>query len=825
MRTVQKRRGFTAKETWFCPGENKIINYNFTLRPNCRMKIFKLLPCLIMLFPLLTFSQVQISGKVIDRNEKSMEFVNVFVTNPEGNDFIEGSITDSNGNFQLEVPAGTYEITASFLGYKTWSKTLNLSTNKDLGNIMLVEDATALQEVVVEAEEPLIEREVDRLVFNVDQSIASQGMSGIDALRNAPLVRVQASGGISIVGKSGVSIMINGRMLHLSGDQLTNYIQSLRSDDISKIEIITTPPAKYEAEGNSGIINIVLKKNRNIGWSGNVNGTYRKTTYDGFGFGATINYQSNRIATSLRLRQYDYSNRPVGTRNLIGSENSIYTSETRKDNSNAVGLNYGLDYKINNSQNIGFIYDFNSSHDNKDALGTSRYESSGVIDSTLVTFQEQRWETPTHTLNVYYDVKLDSAGKKISITGNYLSNMPDKVNDFKTLNSITRDEIVVRNSSYMDYNIYSGQADITLPHQWGTIETGAKYTLFENKSNVGYYNLVGSNYVTDSSKSSAFNYRERNYAAYISFQKDFNEKWSAKAGLRYEYTQLNGKVPGTTNSITRDVYGELFPTAYIRYNPNDIHTFTLSYSRRIERPSFRLLNPFRWYTNPYTYFTGTPTLSPSFNNNLELTYLFKNRFSFNLYHQYHKNGISNIARLVDGIYTNVFANSYNENRLGLQLSYNDTFFKVWEAAFSATGTYTSTKPTIPEAEGLNVYSLSYSVYNTITLNEDKTWFLLLNFWHNLPYVYANINLQNQLSFSPGIKASFFDEKLTASAVVNDLFKTLTSNGYSYNAGFRSEFTNYSDQRRLTISLSYSFGNNGVKRASKDIQFEEKSRAN
>lgn len=785
-------------------------------------KILVIVGIFVFIYSNVTAQKVNITGKIENIQQEPLEFITVSLIKNDSIP-IQGTLTDSLGLFSLNVQRGNYTLKLEQFGQELLKKKLQLQTDTYLGTLK-INQSVILEGVTIESRKKLVERKVDRLVFNVENSIASQGMSGLEVLRNTPLIRVQNEG-VSIVGKGKVILMINDRILNISESELTGYLQSLRSDDISKIEVITTPPSKYEAQGNSGIINIILKKNRNLGWSGNVNGSYQKATYHGFGFGATINYQSSKIGTSLKLRQYDYSYKSTGTRNLIGSENSIYTGEIRKDNSNGVGVNYSLDYKINEGQNVGLIYDFNNNHYTIDANGTSRYEKSGVIDSTLSTLQEQRWNTPTHTLNVYYDVNLDTTGKKISIAGNYLSNVPDKVNDFKTSNNTTGNEVVVRNSSYLDYAIFSGQADLALPYQFGTIETGAKYTLFDNKSNVGYYNFVGSNYIMDSSNSSIFYYKEHNYAAYISFQKDFNEKWSAKTGLRYEYTKLNGKAPGQSNSIAKDRYGKLFPTAYLNYKPNNIHTFTLSYSKRIERPSFQSLNPFRWYTNPYTYFTGTPTLLPTFNDNVELAYIFQNKFSVNLYHQYNKNGISNIARLVNGVYTNVLENSYNEHKLGLQLSYNETFFKLWEAALTTTGTYTSTKPTIPEAEGLNVYSLSYSIYNTITLNEDKTWFLILNFWHDLPYVYANINIQNQLSFSPGIKASFSDKKLTASAVVSDLFRTLKSNGYSNNAGYRSEFTNYSDRQKLTLSLSYSFGNNKVKGSNKDIDFEEKSRAN
>jgi len=767
--------------------------------------------------------EFSIKGQIVDNSKQPIAFSTVRLQNADKSLVING-LTDSLGIFLLKSEKGDYNLLFEHSGKNSFDKKITLNTDIDLGKIEIEDKSVKIESVNLTASKKLIERKVDRLVFNVENSIASQGMNGLDALRNTPLIRIQNEN-VSIVGKGNVVVMINDRILNLSQSELTGYLQSLRSDDIAKIEVITTPPSKYEAQGNSGMINIIFKKNPNLGWSGNVNGSYQKTSYYGFGSGITINFQSKKLSTSLKIRQYNNSTRPKGTRSLIGPDNSIYTSETRRDAVKILGFNYSIDYKINTKQNIGVIYDFNRQHSSMDANGSSRYEHSGIIDSTFSTIQNQSWKTPTHIVNAYYDLKLDTLGKKLSITANYLSNAPDKVNDFNTLNNFTQANTVVQNNSNMDYSIYSGQADLILPYKWGNIETGVKYTAFDNKSNVEYFSRVGADYIRVPANSNIFHYKEYNYAAYLSFQKDFSEKWSAKTGLRYEYTKFNGTTPGSEKDIAEGEYGRLFPTAYLRYKPNDNHTFTVSYSKRIERPGFQVLNPFRWYTNPYMYFTGTPTLSPSFNDNVELTYTFKNKLSATLYGQYNKNGLSNIARLIDGIYTNVIENAYNENKAGLQLSYNETFFKIWETSLSTTGTYTSTRPIIPEAEKIEMFSFSYTINNTISLNKAKTWFLLLNFWHDLPYVYSNVKIKTQMNFSPGIKASFFDRKLNVSATVSDLFKTLTSEGYSYNAGYRNEFYNYFDQRRFNLSVNYSFGNNKVKGTGKNIKFEEKSRAN
>lgn len=684
-----------------------------------------------------------------------------------------------------------------------------------------------IQAINILVKKKLVEQKVDRLVFNIENSTAGQGMSGIEALTNTPLVRVDDRQGISIVGKSSVNVMIDGRMLNLSGGELTNYLQSLRSDDIAKIEVITTPPSKYEAQGNSGLINIILKKNRKQGWSGSLNTSYQRNTRDGFRNGISLNYKNNNFNSTLKLRHYDNGYTPIGNRNLLGGLTEVFSNEKRIDRTLGVGINYSADYEINKKSNIGFIYDYSHSKYRIQSENKSHYYRNNTLDSLLSTNANHLWKTPTHTLSVYYDLKLDSLGKKLNIVGNLLNSQPRKTNDFITENSFTLNDNIVKNTSFLKYNVYSGQADLYLPYSWGTIETGAKYTLFKNNSNVGYYDYSSSlsDYIINPARSNIFDYQEQNYALYASFDKKINNKWSSKLGLRYEYATLLGK-NAQGNNVVNNKYGKLFPTAYLSYTPNENHTFSLNYSKRITRPDFQSINPFRWHTNPYYYTSGNSTLQPSFNDNIEFSYTFKNKLTFSVYNQYTQNGYGYIVRFSDdGVYSSIMENSFNQNKLGISTSYYDTFFKIWELYANVNASRGTTKPLVPELQGMSVNSLLYSFYNTIALNESKTFFVMLNFWHSLPFNYGSTYLKQQLEFSPGIKASLFDKQLQISAVLNDAFKTIRNHGYTNYNVYQEDFNQYNDYRRFTFSLTYNFGNSKVKGATKRINFEEQNRAN
>lgn len=347
----------------------------------------------------------------------------------------------------------------------------------------------------------------------------------------------------------------------------------------------------------------------------------------------------------------------------------------------------------------------------------------------------------------------------------------------------------------------------------------------DNNSNVSYLDFINGEGIINLANSNIFDYREHNYAAYISAQKDFNDQWSAKAGLRYEYTSLNGKSPTSPEDAVSDKYGKIFPTAYLSYKPNDRSFLSLNYSKRIGKPGFQSLNPFRWYKNGYIYYTGNPFLLPTFNDNFELNYSLDGALNIGLYHQFSKNNTSSIAKLENGIHENIIENGFDKNTTGVSLGFYKTFFNRWEMSLNSDGSYTKTSPTISDLEPLDVYSLYYSMYNTISLNNQKTYNLLVNFWHQLPFTYSNMYLKDQMNFSVGFKAALLEKRLNISAVVNDLFRTLKNDGYTYNNGYRYQFYNYNDHRRLTVSLSYTFGNNKVKGVNKRIQFDDKNRIN
>jgi outer membrane receptor protein involved in Fe transport len=356
------------------------------------------------------------------------------------------------------------------------------------------------------------------------------------------------------------------------------------------------------------------------------------------------------------------------------------------------------------------------------------------------------------------------------------------------------------------------------------METGAKYSQFSNNSDISYFNLTNGNYIIDPSRSNLFDYNEKNYAAYVSFSKDFSEKWSAKAGVRYEYTQTSGYSP-TTQSASENNYGKFFPTAYLSYKASENNQFSINYSRRINRPYFRALDPFRWYSNPNTYYAGNPSLQPSFNHNIEFNYIFKNKFSVNLYYQRTSNNFDQISFLDGKDITSTFYNYYNQNNYGLNLNYTDIFFKIWESNISTSFSYNETQITQFNAVPKNGQSFYFSSNNTFQLNKAKTFFLFLNYWQNLPSRDGYTSVRNRGSFDAGIKMSLVEKALQINLSVSDIFKQSGYKGDMYFSDNTQSFNNYWDARRMTLSITYTFGNQKIKSNNRAINFEEKTAHN
>lgn len=762
-----------------------------------------------------------LSGTILDSLGSPCQNLEVIIFQLDGK-WEQGSLTDEMGKYNITLSKnGDYILEIFSTSESILKDKVNISgaTTLDIQLDRMLPKEVEGVEVV--GRYKVIERKIDRIVYNVEHSVASNGLDLLEVLAMTPLVMV-GENSISIVGKSGVSIMMDGKMLNLGGSDLINYLRSIRSDDVAKVEVITAPPAKYNAEGNSGLINIILKRNPRLGWSGSVTSSYIQTTYPGITNNGTLNYNSAKLNATMRLRHYDRTSRATEEIDILGAT-SISSFDQRKDNYTGLGGNVSLGYLLSKNVKIGLIYDLGNFNENLDIDNSTTYGTGASQDSILLTYSKHRNSSLTQTANLYLDITLDTIGSSLSVVGNYFSNLPDNMVNFVTFSNQMLGESMVRNTSVINYSIWSTQVDYYSPWKWAEFEAGAKYVSFNNKSDVRYFNGQNDNYIIDSSRSNEFEYFEQNIASYASLSKEFNKKWAAKAGLRHEYSTIEG-YSLTTSELNNFEYSSFFPTAYLSFSPSDTHSYSINYSKRINRPNFGALNPFRWYTNPYTYYTGNPALRPSFNHNLEFSYGYKGILNATLYVQKLINGYGRVVEVLNGAEKVVnYSNYLTKYDIGINMSLFINPTKWWESYNSVNAAYQTSESSIPDILPQDGYGFYCSSNNTFVLSKEKRIKGMINFWLMPPSRDANTYSQSISSLSAGIRFPFWKNRFQVNLLVNDIFKTSVSRGEIYFSNFIQQYNNYYDGRNFTVSLTYNFGNNNVQGNQKRIDFEDKYR--
>ncbi|GEN66810.1 TonB-dependent receptor domain-containing protein [Chryseobacterium rhizosphaerae] len=765
-----------------------------------------------------------IEGTITDQENKPAAETEVLITK---DNLKFSAITDEKGMFKIPLKEnGNYVFEIIKDGIKTNSEKIAVkgAVKKDVQFGEAPPTVQKVEGVTITAKKKLFERKVDRLVFNVENSVASQGIDAIEALSKTPMVKT-SDDAISIAGKSNVAVMINDRLLNLNGQELINYLKTLRSDDILKIEVITTPPAKYDAEGKSGLINIILKKNANLGWNGSIqtSGNYfwGKPTVSTRS-GATFNYQGEKLSLSTNLSagdnywQYDTYNYLKGTTN---------TNYWNRDSDNLNNYKYKsgnikAEYKINDKNLAGINYNYSHSNPLEKGESTSaRFNEEGLLN--ILSNFRNRNSRDVHNATAFYEAKLDSAGGKLNLTANMMINNSNARN---FSNTITSETIATLANPISKYRIYSGQADMEKTFAKIKTESGLKYTRIKNDSEFNFFNIENDQYVLNPGRTNTFFYNEENYAAYVSTNFKINDKWDAKAGLRYEYTTLEG-VSMNDNTSAKIKYGKFFPTAYISYKPNENHAFSLNYSRRISRPYFGNLNPFKFYTSEYEYSTGNPYLLPSFSDNFEFGYVLNNNLNITLYYNYNKDNWDRIQMVDDQTRYSIVKNFYNEDQAGINVSYNYNKLKWLESTLFVNGYYAKSKsydPAIlPAPAG---YSANINLDNNFFLNKEKTVTLMLGLWGSLPNRNGNTYYYTNASLYTGLKLSLMDKKLLVNLYLNDILNTNREKGIEYYPTYTIDYQYKGITRNVHLSLTYKFGNNSVKGATKQVKFEESNRA-
>lgn len=792
--------------------------------------MFRIKVMIFLILPFIGLSQVEIKGKITHKSEP-IPFANVFLTVPESETIAAGTITNEDGSFVLQVEEGRYNLTVSFLGFNEWTKEIQVNGQMIIEDIELEEEDNRLDEVVLVSKKKIIERKVDRLVFNVENSISASGGDAVDALRVAPGIRVQ-NDEITMIGKSGMRILVDGRLMQLTGDELTNFLSTISADDIKSIEIITNPPAKYEAEGNSGLINIIFKKGSRNSWNNAISLTYNQAPYDYYALRNNFTYNKDKVKllVNLNSRLGDYQE--IEEMDVFYPDGIWKTELKRVIQQKYFSGRLEFDYELGERSIIGIQYIGTILEpDIRDKSNTEIFNTSNTIDSLLVTNGFTDDNTSNHSLNLHYNTELDTLGRKISVDLDYFNYDSSQDRDFVTnsatstnqfLNTITAQNNIID----QDFINYSARIDVEHPFNFANISYGAKYSFINNENAPKYFEIINGTPVMDTNLSDEFEYEEETSAIYINASKDLSEKWKVQLGLRYENTDTEG-ISKTLNQVNKNSYAKLFPTFYLSYAMNDNNAFSFSYGKRINRPSYAFLNPFRFYTNSNIYSEGNPFLQPSFTDNLEFTHIYKNKLTTNLYASITTDGFGPVSSVNEATNEQIITreNFYNLYNYGLTETFTFSPFTWWDSqntgnlGYSYTDFYNSNV----DAEEQNGFGFYIATYNTFLLNKAKTLTGQINYWYSGPS--KTLLYQNSDAFNVDLvlKYNMLDNNLQATMGMYDVFNTSPVKNTYFINNVRQTYQMFPSNQYFRLSLLYKFGNKKINAQNRSTGNEEERR--
>lgn len=787
----------------------------------------KIILFLSIFIPAFASAQSQLTGKVTDASGHPLDAATITLSHDQKQ--IASAFADL-GNFRLSYKTpGTYIISASLVGYQPLQVTVQLP--KDSIGLVMQADSKQLKEVTISYRKPLIERKVDRVTFNVENSIIASGGSAWEALTKAPGVQVSAGNDLTANHKS-VQVYMDGKQLNLSGDDLSAYLQGLPSDLVTQIEVFSNPPARFEAEGAS-VINIITKKAKKQGFNVTLNSGFTQGVYSGYNGSATFNYRKDKLNV---YGSYGFTHRHTFQDHdvTIDYGNSLWSSPSRNIyQSNNHNYRLGADYQLKPNQVIGFL-----------VTGSNRTGSSGAHTTTLVTNRKLELDSVLKTdnfapssanqyaYNLNYNLKLDSGKRSLNVDIDH-SPYQSKINSYADNTSFLPDgsqtsnlfHIYTPSSQHID--IYSGKVDYNyrLFGRWD-FASGIKYSSTQSRNNFDYYNHDGNTLNAVPENSNHFIYNEKTAAAYTSISGTMG-KWTLQGGLRGEYTRTNG-YSITLDSLNKRNYFKLFPTAFIQYKVNDDHELQLTYAYRIERPEYNRLNPAKRYLSPYNVYVGNPALQPAFVHNIELGYTYKQRYNVTAYYTSTHDVFTNI-NVQDNqskIYYGTQANLGLSVNTGIRFSAAFHPAAWWEMNLLAEA-YRQQEKSAYLSSSFDYHLISYdaTLKQSFTIDPKTSLKAEISGIYNGPGIQGVYRANHNSEIDAGIKTNVFKGMGTLRLAVNDIFNT--NNNYiriNY-LDQHSGFFHHVESRTIALSFSYRLGKNvAASRSRSTASEEERKRA-
>ncbi len=770
-------------------------------------------------------SGTKISGTIKDGdNPKVIEAATISLLKAKDSSLVKATYSEKSGAFLFEgVKPGQYLVMASSIGHnKVYSNHFGISAavpELGIGTLQLIPSEKNLKGVTVIAKKALIEHRADKTVVNVEANINNAGSTAMDVLEKSPGVTVDKDGNISLKGKQGVKIMVDGKPSYLSGADLANLLKSMTASQLDQIEIMTNPPARYDAAGNAGVINIKLKKNKVAGFNGSITSNYTQGQHYKTSHSLNFNYRQQKInlfGNSSYRNERSFQDliiqrkfRDKSTRDLL----SIFDQEANiRVRRQGIDTRLGLDYSLSKKTTVGVQLSGYSNPEkfrNKNTTLIQDRNGTPEAQTLSTTNMDMNWKNFSSNLNFRHI--FDSTGQEITADFDYINYSSTNSQALSNYFYDASGSKIAPNDTLLgnlpsDVTIYSAKTDYSRPLKDNArLEAGLKWSSVKTDNNVKYDSLRNNIRTPDANRSNHFVYEEQIQAAYLSLNTPLNKKWDMQVGLRFENTVSKGNQLTTGQHFSRN-YSQLFPTAYLGYKLNDANSFSLNYGRRIERPDYSDLNPFFFFLDRYTYETGNPMLRPQFAHNVELSHTYKNLLNTTL--NYYKA-------------TDLIESVFEQNELK-----QETYVKKSNIA-SQEQIGLAVNLSLPVQKWLSI-----NLYNNLSYNHFKGF--LNNTNVDLSSTYLTSNLSAQMSFNKGWKASIdgmyrskradgilmisdmgmlnagisknvMENKGTIKLSARDIFWSQKFKGVAEYSYIDTWFKQQRDSRQLSLSFTYRFG--------------------
>ncbi|MDE7153305.1 MAG: outer membrane beta-barrel family protein [Muribaculaceae bacterium] len=675
------------------------------------------------------------------------------------------------------------------------------------------ESMLELNEVVVVASRPVLKQSPDRIVYITKNDPFAKGLNGVQLLDRIPRVTVNDNQ-VSIAGKSSVKYVIDGHLLDMPDEAIALRLKNLQASGIEKIELLTTPPAKYSTADNVAFISITTR-NESYGTRGNLwgNGITREDC--SYLIGGNVSHTNRRVELSADAGWQSMKGINDLDQTYIFADYIRTSDRTNRFTNRSFGANGLLKYKFNSRFSAGAIVNFSMMR-----------LKSHVLDETICNdvpsfSQNISPVRPNNalTLTAFSDWALDGNGKNLSLTYNCFDRHTHSFSD------VTTNQTRLTDDGANKYMINSVKLDASLPFSAFRIDAGAAFTRVDNHTELHISEFFGGNWENNPLQSNSFNYYETTSALYVSAEKNFSGDFFGKLGLRYEHTAVKGnQLIG--NMQHNKTYGYLFPTLTLSRNYSTAGRMSLSYSMGINRPNFGDLNPFRYYTTVSDWFSGNPNLEPSISHNAEINYSFKGIYAV-LYNSYNHNAIGNITRVnTDGSRYTLPENCLNTNKSGLYASYNRTLFGLWNLKFGGEVFYSLSKSNVSDFKDANDHGWSgkFEFNSSWMLNQQKNLILNFRFSHYLPWKDRMIHYSSISLIGCDLRYSLLENRLNLSLAVNDPFGWNITKSKAYYKDYTVDSRNDIHSHSVSLRVSWSFGGNKVNNVYRDSKERESQRS-